>query len=78
MKYQPCKVPTNGHPFVRRLRQEMNDKRIPQHAVAKATGLSVNTLKKWPQRAPNICDLEAALEAVGLYLEINTIQGPKE
>ena len=62
-------VPAHAHPLVRLLFQELRTKQIPMHDLCRRSGLSINTVINWrAANAPNLTNIEAALNAIGYDL----------
>ena len=63
-------VPQHAHPLVRRLFAEMRRQRASAAVVAARAGISERTLKGWRHHAPTLQNLDAALNVLGLKLDI--------
>ena len=62
-------VPTNVHPLVRRLFEEMNYQRIGVLDLAERSGVNKNTIKDWKNRSmPRLDNIDACYNVLGLKL----------
>lgn len=69
-------VPTNVHPLVKRLFEEMNYQQIGMLDVAERSGVSKNTITDWKRRSvPQVHNLVACLAVVGLEVEVKRRKG---
>ncbi len=69
--YQRQKPPEPGaHPLIHVLWAEMNAQRVSQEDVAARAGVSSSAMRKWRRghRSPNLCDVEACLNVLGLEI----------
>lgn len=65
------RIPSNCHPVVRRLFEEMIRQRVLAKELGERAGLSPDTIRNWRTRAaPSLPAIEAALNALGLRLEV--------
>lgn len=64
------------NPIVREFFAHMKSRNIPVHEMAKNSGLSEYTFTNWHKRKmPNVGNLEAALNVMGLRLAIVPMEG---
>ena len=69
-------IPKHAHPFVRRLYEEMNFQKANPRDVEERAGLGRLTINQWRTcRSPDIHCLEAALNVMGLGLEVRRVGG---
>lgn len=69
-------IPSHTHPAVRRLFQEMNRQQTTVTEVAERAGFRRGTISNWRYSYnPRICDLDAALNVLGLELYVRTKRG---
>lgn len=61
-----------AHRLVHRLWGEMNAQRVSQEDVAERAGVSSSGMRKWRRgdRAPNLNDIEACLNVLGLEVTV--------
>lgn len=72
---KPLPIPRHAHPFVRRVYREMNDQKVTMLEVAAISGLRRQTIWDWANRhPPRVDQLEAALNALGLRLQVVEIE----
>lgn len=71
--FHPLKIPESINPLVRKLYERMNYRHITIKAVAESSGISRHTIEGWRKTNPRVPDLEAALNAVGLTLKVDTL-----
>ena len=64
------KVPTRGHPLVRRFFEIVNERQHTVVAVARRAGVTRNTIFTWHHSTPTLPSLEAALNVLGYRLAI--------
>lgn len=60
------------HRLVHRLWKEMHDQRVSQEDVAERAGVSSSGMRKWRNgsRQPNLNDVEACLNVLGLEITV--------
>ena len=63
-------VPTHVHPFVRRLFEAMNDRKMTFDDVERRAGLGFGTVRGWRSSMPQVDTLISALNVVGLDLRL--------
>lgn len=69
--FVPRKMPEHVHPLVRRLFAEMNERQCSAYRLARRSGVGHTTIKNWHgHMAPSVPNLEAALNVLGLQLQI--------
>jgi transcriptional regulator with XRE-family HTH domain len=62
---------THSHPFVGILFDEMEKRQLTASYVARVSGVSRATINEWKNRSnPNITNLEACLNAIGLEMRV--------
>lgn len=67
----PHEIPPGCHPVVRRLFEEMNQRRMTMKEVASKSGVPVPTISQWRRlHNPHLVNIEAALNTVGLRIRI--------
>lgn len=72
-------IPSHTHPLVRRLFDEMNRQKTTVTEVAERAGFRRGTISEWRYRySPRVCDLDAALNVLGLELSVRTKRGAGE
>lgn len=64
-----------AHPLVHRIWAEIADQLTSQEDVAERAGVSSSAMRKWRkgERAPNLLDIEAVLNALGLEIVVRPI-----
>lgn len=74
---KPNLIPSRAHPLVKELYREMIRRRRTYADIAKESGVAGSTIRDWRSRSiPRVDLLEAALNAVGLRLEIVPMAQP--
>lgn len=73
--YQKQKEPRKGmaiHPFIYWIWTEMNKQCASQEDIAKRSGVSSSTMRKWRLgvRSPRVMELEAVINALGYQLAV--------
>lgn len=62
-------IPAKAHPFVRILIQEANEQQTVLSEIGSQSGVAPQTISGWRYRSePSLCNLEAALQVLGLEL----------
>ena len=70
-KFRALLIPSNTHPLVVRLFQEMNRNRIGILDMSERSGVNKNTINDWKRRSmPRIDNIEACYGSLGLKLTI--------
>ena len=70
-------IPERCHPLVRELWKGMNYNRITIRDVAERAGVAEKTVKSWrTQRSPNLTNLDACLNVLGLKLIVKERADP--
>lgn len=65
----PLPIPQHAHPLVRRLVEEMNERKMGVLDLAKISGIHKDSLKEWRNRAlPRLDLIDAAFGALGYEL----------
>lgn len=67
--FRRLSIPRKAHPVVQKLWEAMNHHRICVEDVAERSGVAAKTIIAWrTQRNPNVTNIEACLNVVGLEL----------
>lgn len=67
--FRPLLVPSNTHPLVVRLFQEMNRNRIGILDMSERSGVNKNTINDWKRRSiPKLDNIDACFTALGMKL----------
>lgn len=69
--FRPIAVPSNVHSAVKALFSRMNEREVNETELAEISGLSQGTVSSWISKKrspPNVMNLEAALNVVGLTI----------
>ncbi len=76
MTFRPTPVPATAHRAVQHLFAEMNAQRCTDGTMATRSGINAWTLSAWRHRTkPNVDNLEAALNVLGLELVVRPKRG---
>lgn len=67
-------IPEHCHPLVRRFFEAMNEERALRREVSERSGLSPCAITDWRRKVPRIDNFDAALNTLGLRLEIVEIE----
>lgn len=68
-RFRRITVPTNAHPLVRKLFEEMNYQRIGIEDLADRSGVAGNTVKNWRKyHNPSVANLDACFQVLGMKL----------
>lgn len=70
-KFRSLSIPSNTHPLVTRLFQEMNRNQIGILDMSERSGVNKNTICGWKRRSiPNLDNIDACFVALGMKLTI--------
>lgn len=70
-RFYPYKVPAKGHPFVRRLFEELNRQQVSIRDLSEKSGVAVVSIRQWRTAfSPRLTNIEACLRVLGLNLKI--------
>lgn len=69
--FRKMKVPTNTHPLVKKLFEEMNHQRIGILDLSERAGVNKNTINDWKRRCmPRLDNIDACYHVLGLKIWI--------
>lgn len=69
--FRRLSVPTQAHPLVRLMFEEMNRQQLGMLDLSERSGVNKNTIKDWKKRSiPQVHNLAACFNALGLTLTV--------
>lgn len=72
-RFRKHMVPSNVHPLVRKLFEDMNREQIGILDMSERSGVNKNTINDWKKRSvPNIANLDACFSVLGRKLHVYT------
>lgn len=72
--FRRLKIPTNTHPLVKNLFEEMNHQQIGITDMADRSGVNKNTITDWKRRCmPSLANIDACYHVLGLKLQVENV-----